>query len=161
MSPVPTTATTTAGEYTAMGWRGADPRNLHHSGLNHVDNGAYTTSTYIPASRSPGHARQPSEESEDPPTVIDPRAGTTGASTRQTQARYVWCGSHGTTSSSFSDPFGMDEPQQMSALADAARPVAATIDGRGRRLPAVHRPVIGSAVLDVAFGLTLESQLAG
>lgn len=61
--------------------------------------GAYTTSTYITSAREPRHARQLSEESEDPLAVIDPAAGTTDASTRQTQVRHVRFGSHGSESS--------------------------------------------------------------
>jgi hypothetical protein len=74
----------------------------------------YTTGAYITSARAPGHTRQLSEESEDPLAAIDPAAGTTDASTRQTQARHVRFGSHGSD-----DPLSMDERQQMSAPADA------------------------------------------
>lgn len=74
----------------------------------------YTISADIPSARALGHARQLSEESEDPLAAIDPAAGTTGASSRQTQARHMRFRSHGSN-----DPLDMDEPQQMSALTDA------------------------------------------
>ncbi len=143
VSPVPTTAATTAGEYTSTSGVALTPEisttpaytmstmvsyaapsytayttasytTTASATATPYTTGAYTTSTYITSAGAPGHARQLSEESEDPLAAIDPAAGTTGASTRQTQARHVRFGSHGSD-----DPLGMDEPQQMSTLADA------------------------------------------
>ena len=143
VSPMPTAAATTAGEYTMTGSVAltldisttpaytisttvsyATPSYTAYATASYTTTasatatpytiGAYATSTYITSARAPGHTRQLSEESEDPLAAIDPAAGTTGATTRQTRARHVRFGSHGSD-----DPLGMDEPQQMSALADA------------------------------------------
>lgn len=143
VSPVPTAAATTAGEYTTTGGVALTPETsttpaytmsttVSYATPSYTaytiasytttasaiaapyTTGAYTASTYITPARAPGHAQQLSEEPEDPLAAIDRAAGTTGGSTRQTQARHVRFGSHGSD-----DPLGMDEPQQMSALADA------------------------------------------
>lgn len=74
----------------------------------------YTTSTFITSGPSRGHARQLSEESEDPLAAIGSTAGTAGASTQPTQARHMRFGSRGSD-----DPLSMGEPQQISDLADA------------------------------------------
>ncbi|KAG7289816.1 hypothetical protein NEMBOFW57_006193 [Staphylotrichum longicolle] len=94
---------------------------------------AYTTSTYMTPSREPGHAPQLSEESEDPLATIDPAAGMTmtGSSTRETQARHVRFGSHGSDDSSdLADAFAQVDicgpaAQQQQLVAAEAEPLLA------------------------------------
>ncbi|KAK4149440.1 hypothetical protein C8A00DRAFT_37958 [Chaetomidium leptoderma] len=187
VSPVPMTDTATTGEYTTTGGVALTPEisttpayttstvvsyaapsgALHHRGLHHLH-----LHNIRPRTRT--RARQLSEVPEDPLAAIDPAAGTTDASTRQTQVRHVRFGSH-----SSDDPLDMDELQQMSALADAFAQDTVRFEHAGRKFKtrpdqwlqlltaegAVYLqftdPSSGQPYWTWAFGLTLESQLAG